>query len=85
MFYQLRQTCLKKKKDITVKTYHEVIAINDKDQTVTVVNRQTNEKFEASYDKLILSPGAGANSLDLIVITYSLYAIWRILMPSINL
>ena len=56
MFYQLRQTCLKKKKDITVKTYHEVIAINDKDQTVTVVNRQTNEKFKASYDKLILSP-----------------------------
>ena len=53
----------KEKKDITVKTYHEVIAINDKDQTVTVVNRQTNEKFKASYDKLILSPGAGANSL----------------------
>ncbi len=53
----------KEKKDITVKTYHEVIAINDKDQTVTVVNRQTNEKFEASYDELILSPGAGANSL----------------------
>ena len=48
MFYQLRQTCLKEKKD-TVKTYHEVIAINDKDQTVTVVNRQTNEKFKASY------------------------------------
>ena len=34
-----------------------------KDRTVTVVNRQTNEKFKASYDKLILSPGAGANSL----------------------
>ena len=32
-------------------------------ETVTVVNRQTNEKFKASYDKLILSPGAGANSL----------------------
>ena len=47
MFYQLRQTCLKEKKDITVKTYHEVIAINDKIETVTVVNRQTNEKFKS--------------------------------------
>lgn len=53
----------KNKKDITVKTYHEVVEINDSKQTVTVLNRQTNEKFEESYDKLILSPGAGANTL----------------------
>ncbi len=53
----------KEKKNITVKTYHEVIAINDKAQTVTVLNRETKETFETNYDKLILSPGAGANSL----------------------
>ncbi|KAB76558.1 CoA-disulfide reductase [Staphylococcus aureus] len=51
------------RKQITVKTYHEVIAINDERQTVTVLNRKTNEQFEESYDKLILSPGASANSL----------------------
>ena len=51
------------RKQITVKTYHEVIAINDERQTVSVLNRKTNEQFEESYDKLILSPGASANSL----------------------
>ncbi len=51
------------RKQITVKTYHEVIAINDERQTVTVLNRKTNEQFEESYDKLILSPGASANSI----------------------
>lgn len=51
------------KKQIKVKTYHEVTEINDKHQTVTVVNRQTGETFEESYDTLILSPGAGANNL----------------------
>ncbi|MFW3611144.1 CoA-disulfide reductase [Staphylococcus caprae] len=51
------------KKQIKVKTYHEVIEINDDKQTVTVCNRQSGETFEESYDTLILSPGAGANSL----------------------
>ncbi|MBX5319216.1 CoA-disulfide reductase [Staphylococcus caprae] len=51
------------KKQIKVKTYHEVIEINDDKQTVTVFNRQSGETFEESYDTLILSPGAGANSL----------------------
>ena len=46
-----------------IETYHEVIAINDERQTVSVLNRKTNEQFEESYDKLILSPGASANSL----------------------
>ncbi|MCI2954224.1 CoA-disulfide reductase [Staphylococcus caprae] len=51
------------KKQIKVKTYHEVIEINDDKQTVTVCNRQSGETFEEAYDTLILSPGAGANSL----------------------
>ena len=51
------------KKQIKVKTYHEVIEINDDKQTVTVCNRQSGETFEEPYDTLILSPGAGANSL----------------------
>ena len=79
MFYQLRQTCLKKRKILQLKH----IICYDKDQTVTVVNRQTNEKFKASYDKLILSP-AGANSLGFDS-DYIFTTIWRILMPSINI
>ena len=51
------------KKQINVKTYHEVIEINDTHQTVTVLNRQTGETYEELYDTLILSPGAGANTL----------------------
>ena len=46
------------------KTYHEVIQINDERQTVTVLNHQTNQTFEESYDTLILSPGASANRLN---------------------
>ncbi|MDU5337859.1 MAG: CoA-disulfide reductase [Staphylococcus epidermidis] len=52
------------KKQITVKTYHEVIQINDERQKVTVLNHQTNQTFEESYDTLILSPGASANRLN---------------------
>ena len=35
-----------------------------KRQTVTVLNHQTNQTFEESYDTLILSPGASANRLN---------------------
>ena len=52
------------KKHINVKTYHEVIAINDTRQTVTVKNRTTDETFEEPYDYLILSPGCSANRLN---------------------
>lgn len=52
------------KKQISVKTYHEVIAINDAKQTITVKNKNTNESFEESYDYLILSPGCSANRLN---------------------
>lgn len=53
----------KDKKDVTVYTYHEVTAINDQTNTITVLNRKTDETFETSYDTLVLSPGASANSL----------------------
>lgn len=52
------------KKQISVKTYHEVIAINDTKQTITIKNKNTNESFEESYDYLILSPGCSANRLN---------------------
>ncbi|MCU5745973.1 CoA-disulfide reductase [Staphylococcus sp. SQ8-PEA] len=51
------------KKRIRVKTYHEVIQIDDNRRTITVLNRQTDETFEESYDELILSPGCSAKSL----------------------
>jgi NADPH-dependent 2,4-dienoyl-CoA reductase/sulfur reductase-like enzyme/rhodanese-related sulfurtransferase len=55
---------------VNVKIHHEVIAIHTERKTVSVKNLETNEIFEESYDKLILSPGAkstrpkisGANS-----------------------
>lgn len=50
-------------KHIIVKTYHEVISINTNNNTITVLDRQNDMTFETSYDKLILSPGANANSL----------------------
>ncbi|AGZ26347.1 MULTISPECIES: CoA-disulfide reductase [Staphylococcus] len=52
------------KKQINVKTYHEVIAVNDTRQTVTVKNRASDETFEEPYDYLILSPGCSANRLN---------------------
>ncbi|MFW0760309.1 CoA-disulfide reductase [Staphylococcus cohnii] len=52
-------------KKIVVKPYHEVTAINDKTQTITVFNKQDKTTFEEDYDTLILSPGCSANSLNL--------------------
>ena len=43
---------------VNVKVRHEVIAIHTERKTVSVKNLETNEIFEESYDKLILSPGA---------------------------
>ncbi|PTI41922.1 CoA-disulfide reductase [Staphylococcus succinus] len=53
------------KKQITVKPYHEVTAINDTRKSITVYDRQSKESFEETYDTLILSPGCSANSLNL--------------------
>jgi len=43
---------------INMKVRHEVTAIHPDKKTVTVINLETGEEFEESYDKLILSPGA---------------------------
>lgn len=43
---------------VDMKVHHEVTAIHPERKTVSVKNLKTNEEFEESYDKLILSPGA---------------------------
>ena len=43
---------------IYMKVHHEVTAIHPDKKTVSVKNLKTGEKFEESYDKLLLSPGA---------------------------
>lgn len=44
--------------NIDVKIRHEVIGINPEKKTVRVKNLDSEEEFEESYDKLVLSPGA---------------------------
>lgn len=48
----------KKRFNIDVRTFNEVTAINKVKKTVTVLNHNTNETYEESYDELLLSPGA---------------------------
>lgn len=43
---------------VSMKVRHEVTAIHPERKTVSVKNLETEEEFEESYDKLILSPGA---------------------------
>ena len=43
---------------IQARVHHKVTVVNTKQKTVTVVNLRTNETFEESYDKLLLSPGS---------------------------
>ena len=43
---------------ITVKVRHQVTAIHPESHTVSVEDLETGRKFEESYDKLLLSPGA---------------------------
>ena len=43
---------------VDMKVRHEVTAIHPQRKTVSVKNLETDEVFEESYDKLILSPGA---------------------------
>ena len=43
---------------VYMRVHHEVTAIHPEKKTVSVKNLKTGEKFEESYDKLILSPGA---------------------------
>src|SRR5690554_3429288 len=44
--------------NIEARVNHEVIAIDREKKLVSVKNLLTNENYEESYDKLILSPGA---------------------------
>ena len=43
---------------VDMRVHHEVTAIHPEKKTVSVKNLKTGERFEESYDKLILSPGA---------------------------
>lgn len=43
---------------IDVRTQSEVIGIDKVAHTITILNHLTNETYQESYDKLILSPGA---------------------------
>ncbi|MCG7339411.1 CoA-disulfide reductase [Staphylococcus sp. ACRSN] len=53
------------KKHITVKTYHEVTAIDDANSKVIVYDKKAEQSYTVDYDKLILSPGCSANNLNL--------------------
>lgn len=44
--------------NVDIRTMSEVVSVNPEAKTVTVVDLEKNEKYEESYDKLILSPGA---------------------------
>jgi NADPH-dependent 2,4-dienoyl-CoA reductase/sulfur reductase-like enzyme/rhodanese-related sulfurtransferase len=48
----------KKRYNIDVRIYSEVVGINPKEKTVETKNTVTGEKYREGYDKLILSPGA---------------------------
>lgn len=48
----------KKRYNIDVRIFSEVVGINVKEKAVEIKNNITGEKYWESYDKLILSPGA---------------------------
>jgi NADPH-dependent 2,4-dienoyl-CoA reductase/sulfur reductase-like enzyme/rhodanese-related sulfurtransferase len=48
----------KKRYNIDVRIFSEVVGINPKEKTVETKNTVTGEKYREGYDKLILSPGA---------------------------
>lgn len=54
----------KSQRNINVHLKHEVIEVNTDKQTVTVLDKTSNEQFEKHYDALILSPGARARQFD---------------------
>lgn len=55
-----------KKREIDLKTRHEVLAIDRAKKVVLVKNLDNDEQFEEAYDKLILSPGGSARLPDLV-------------------
>lgn len=57
---QASAATFKEQKEITVKLYHEVTAVDAAHKTVTILNHLTQETTEDTYDQLILSPGCQA-------------------------
>lgn len=51
----------KKGYNIDAYNYHEVISINRQEKYVTVLDKRCGEKFNESYDYLVLAPGAHPN------------------------
>lgn len=49
---------LEQRYNLDIRNFSEVIAINDKEKTVSVKNHKDGSSYEESYDKLVLSPGA---------------------------
>lgn len=49
---------MSKKFALDIRNLTEIASINREQKTVTAVNLMTGERYEESYDKLILSPGA---------------------------
>src|SRR5699024_11312348 len=50
-------------RDITVKTYHEVLRVDSGAKKVTVKDSSGDREFEDEYDYLILSPGGAPKTL----------------------
>lgn len=50
-------------RNIFVKTEHEITAVNSKENTVTVYDKNSDTEFTDSYDYLILSPGGSPKKL----------------------
>ena len=44
--------------NLDIRNLSEVVSINSDAKNVTIKNLQTDEVYEVSYDKLLLSPGA---------------------------
>ena len=54
----MNPTLFKNRYNIEARVDSEVVKINREGKTITVKNVTTNEEYEESYDKLVLSPGA---------------------------
>lgn len=52
-------------KQITVKPYHEVTAVDTAENKVIVYDKKAEQSYTVEYDKLVLSPGCSANHLKL--------------------
>lgn len=70
---------MKARYNIDVKVLHEVKSINPKKNTITVVNLQTNEIFEESYDDLIIATGSSPIKPNIEGITApNIFTLWSV-------